>query len=653
MAGASTKLSSAKSNGNELKNGTSSGRPLERAETAPAASVDCNVKPENRPTLRRPSLLLSPKPSGRDEGVERPGKRGMRRGLTSPPTVFAQRPSASPPNSSTPQFLSPTTSHHQGSLSNPLSRRSSWQPGRRLYDNHEADNELPDEAILENIPMAGFPTAPAEFRFPRSLSSSPHRHPSPPMLSPVHSTLHSAKVPRNAKRPTGPPLSAGPRSPRHSGRIRPPRSLREIDLNEESRQLSAALAEYSERISSENANSSPPRDSSSKSRPVSLIIDRNQIQKGNIMIDPLPISKEKEAVLSRTRPSWLPPKDQKEERRHMKQWEQMMAHAAEAERKKAQRLKIEAENREIQQNNIARVWNDHVIPRWDAAVREPRTRELWWRGVASGDRSLVWSKAVGNDLRLSRASFTAALGRAAELEQQMACLPHDQRGSSKEAGWFTAIQRDVPNVFPELQLFRPGSPAARALTDVLTAYAMYRPDVGYVFGTHLIAGLLCVHMQAPDAFVTLANLLNRPAPLAFLVHDQVTMTRTYEMVLAGLKDKLPSLHAHLTSSTIGLQPDEFLDPIFRCLFAYHLRSEHVSRIFDIYVFEGDLFLMRAAVAALGHLESKLYGSREEILQVIGWSNESRWDLGSEDDFITEERKRDEATVSLKSEMVGV
>ena len=52
------------------------------------------------------------------------------------------------------------------------------------------------------------------------------------------------------------------------------------------------------------------------------------------MIDPLPISKEKEAVLTRTRPSWLPPKSQKEEKKHMKEWEQMMARAAEAEKKR-------------------------------------------------------------------------------------------------------------------------------------------------------------------------------------------------------------------------------------------------------------------------------------------------------------------------------
>ena len=54
------------------------------------------------------------------------------------------------------------------------------------------------------------------------------------------------------------------------------------------------------------------------------------LRKSNIMIDPLPISKEKEAVLTRTRPSWLPPKSQKEEKRHLKEYQKIMAMSIEA-----------------------------------------------------------------------------------------------------------------------------------------------------------------------------------------------------------------------------------------------------------------------------------------------------------------------------------
>jgi len=48
------------------------------------------------------------------------------------------------------------------------------------------------------------------------------------------------------------------------------------------------------------------------------------------LLDPLPISKEKEAVLSQTRPSWLPPKKKAEERRHLAEYQKMVQQAEEA-----------------------------------------------------------------------------------------------------------------------------------------------------------------------------------------------------------------------------------------------------------------------------------------------------------------------------------
>ena len=67
------------------------------------------------------------------------------------------------------------------------------------------------------------------------------------------------------------------------------------------------------------------RGASSKS-----VVTLPPIRKGDVMIDPLPVSKEKEKVLTRTRPSWLPPKDQKEEKKHLKEYRRMMEASLEA-----------------------------------------------------------------------------------------------------------------------------------------------------------------------------------------------------------------------------------------------------------------------------------------------------------------------------------
>lgn len=352
------------------------------------------------------------------------------------------------------------------------------------------------------------------------------------------------------------------------------------------------------------------------------------------MIDPLPISKEKEAVLSRTRPSWLPPKCQKEEKKHMKEWEAMMARAQVVEKKRLSKQKEEDQHKTELDGSIARIWDQHVLPNWDRVIHEPRTRELWWRGVTPSSRGTVWAKAIGNDLQLSPSSFSAALARAQALETKLSSLPPEDRNKRKEAAWLAAIARDVPAAFPNVGAFTAtNSGGSSALADVLKAYALYRSDVGYVYGTHLIAGMLCLYLPAAEAFVTLANLLNRPTPLAFLVHDPAAMTRVHASVLSTLAYKSPTLHAHLTSPAVGLAPEEFLDPMFRCLFAYNLPPEHVARLWDLYVFEGDKLLVRAAVAVLGKLEPRLYGARDEVFDLVSWRNEGRWDLGEGEEFV--------------------
>ena len=703
---------------------------------------DSNLRPESRPTLKRPAPRtarttgdvlhpnqpksasppigakenrypsLNSQVSGalRDQSLNLP--RGMRRGFTSPssPALAQKHDSRSPSPSKpfmqngvsvTPEALASATPRLSNEvLKSPsangsgfFARRASWQPGRRSAKDLEAeynddDDEVPDEAVLENVPMSPMPGQRRYSPQPsRSTTPSPNRRPPPSPHPPTQSSrLHSANVPKNAKRPSIATIlpngkygaAKSPRSPRHP---RPPplqhsatvgpgnfpleggfsyrqrsKSWTE-DLNDEARHLSAALEEFAERESMEkhghgsglnSATSSPPRNSTGSAKKeneyalrrsrTGLVDFPQPNRKGSAMMDPLPISREKEAALSRTRPSWLPPKCQKEEKRHLKEWEQMMARAQEAEKKRLLKENEAMRSQSDLKVSMAKLWEQHVIPNWEDSINDSRTRELWWRGVASESRGIVWQKAIGNELELSEASFDAALKRAHTLEDKVAAMAPEERGRSIEAAWLNAIARDVPTALPS-----PTSADGQAkdltalrkcLSDVLKAYMTYRSDVGYVYGTHLVAGMLMAYLPSPSAaFVALANLLNRPLPLAFLVHDQSAMARIYELVLQTLKYKSPLLHKHLTAETTDIHPEEYLDPIFRCLFVYNLPAGHVARVWDIFVFERDMALIRAAVAVLTTLESKLYGSREEVLDLISWRNEGTWDLGSEDDFV--------------------
>lgn len=685
-----------------------------RSPTSPPLSSNpqgLHLQPRaNGARLRYPSLHGAVDGALRDQSLNLPRGGGRRRHMqraasspTSPfirhyphsrspsPGRFVSSPSALLSSASTESLSTYPTNLHPGPH-----RRPSWQPGRKTIHELEAecnddeDEDVPEDAILENVPISPMPGKHLSLmKSPRNSSTSltSLRSPTPsPHRRPSYANLHSANIPKHAKRPSAPPARNGPvRSPRspqngrpqmmpHSattGHFPPGRLNRQVrakswteDLNEEARQLSQALFEHADQNPNarkhhsmhNTPSSSPPRPDMkeflSKTSIAELTIAQlptvPDMQKGNIMIDPLPISKEKEAVLTRTRPSWLPPKDQKEERRHLKEFQQMMARATETEKKRALKEQENRENQVELQGSIARIWEQHVLPNWDHVIKEPRTRELWWRGVTPRNRGEVWQRAAGNELELSDASFEAALKRAQNLEENIGDLPDEEQASSKEAAWFEAIARDVPAVFPETEMFQQGAPLHESLTNVLKAFAMYRSDLGYVYGTHLVAGVVCMLLPAPKAFVLLANLLNRPLPLAFLVHDQAAMGRAYDLTLQTLRYKFPKLHEHLTTL---LLPEDFLDPLYRCLFAYHLPPGHVGRIWDIWVFEGDKALVRAAVGVLGKLEGKLYGDKEAILGVLGWMNEGRWEVGTEEVFV--EAVREAGKVDAQRRTVSV
>jgi hypothetical protein len=54
------------------------------------------------------------------------------------------------------------------------------------------------------------------------------------------------------------------------------------------------------------------------------------IRKSDPLIDPFQPSEEKTKYLSRTRPSWLPPKNPKEEKKHLKEYQKMLARIEES-----------------------------------------------------------------------------------------------------------------------------------------------------------------------------------------------------------------------------------------------------------------------------------------------------------------------------------
>lgn len=429
-------------------------------------------------------------------------------------------------------------------------RRSSWQSTRERKTEAELekecdeddDDDIPDDFILDNVPLSPRPASERTKSQPPSKNPSPARAPKEPRVRSVgsgtpakagaHGSIRELRSPSATKSDAG----SFPRSPLGSSATSPLQARTHswnrtlAELNRDAKEISERLEEHANVLESSSNSSSNSSNSgsirsqrsstgsmptaartTSKPKHKSALAELPPVRRGNIMIDPLPISKEKEAVLSRTRPSWLPPKDPAEERRHLKEYQAMMASSARAERRREEQRAAQSSNKDTAADSLMHIWENDVLPRWSDAVRERRTRELWWRGVAPRSRGAVWAKAIGNELGLSEKSYEAALGRARAAETREKA-GHGSAEDHKYGSWMRAIRKDVDEAtWRDLRIFQAGGPLHQSLLDVLSAYAMYRSDIGYVAGCNVSL----LRLECQSTRVSRTNNLSRLSPPSF------------------------------------------------------------------------------------------------------------------------------------------
>lgn len=117
--------------------------------------------------------------------------------------------------------------------------------------------------------------------------------------------------------------------------------------------------------------------------------------------------------------------------------------------------------------------------------------------------------------------------------------------------------------------------------------------------------------------MALANILNRALPLSFYSDDPGAKSSAYNLMLQTLASKSAPLHSHLLSLP-DHDADLYLRDIFTSLFTSQLALDEASRLWDVYVFEGDGVLIRAAVAILLDHEMALLGTTSvgEVQKVL-------------------------------------
>lgn len=297
------------------------------------------------------------------------------------------------------------------------------------------------------------------------------------------------------------------------------------------------------------------------------------------------------ALIQQPRPANLPAKNALEEERHRKQYTAILEAARkrelreEKERKQQREYQLKEEERLTEDSNT---WNVHVLPKFESVKNMKKVRELWWRGLPPSVRGRVWKLAISNNLNITPHLYNLCLDRAM---------------SSPNNESLAAIILDVSRTFPTLCVFQEGGPLSNSLQGILAAYAVYRPDVGYVQGMSFIGAVLSLNMEPADAFACFANLLNYPCHRAAFTLDQKKMNTYYKVYSSALAHKLPKIFSHFTVA--GLSPDLYLLDWLYTIYAKAMPLDVASRIWDVFLRDGDEFLFRTALGVLHLYQEEL------------------------------------------------
>ncbi|KAG0357661.1 hypothetical protein BG005_003266 [Podila minutissima] len=180
------------------------------------------------------------------------------------------------------------------------------------------------------------------------------------------------------------------------------------------------------------------------------------------------------------------------------------------------------------------------------------------------------------------------------------------------------IQRDLARTFPQVDMFKEeGGKGQEMLGNILKAYSLYDPHVGYCQGLGFLVGPLLMNMDEKEAFCVFVRLMETyDMRTMFTLNMEGLQLRLYQFS-ALLSEHLPMLHAHLSFHAIHAAM--YASQWFLSLFAYTYPLPLVLRIYDVVFTEGaPETIMRVAVAFLKKNEEKLMQLQEfeDLLEAL-------------------------------------
>jgi hypothetical protein len=167
------------------------------------------------------------------------------------------------------------------------------------------------------------------------------------------------------------------------------------------------------------------------------------------------------------------------------------------------------------------------------------------------------------------------------------------------------VSRDCDRTLIHYESFKDAKSAEAALSNLLNAYAVHDPEVGYCQGMNFLAAFVLTKLDEEDAYWALYALLNgrRYAFRNFFLPDLRGMLMCKHHFTQLLMAFLPRLSAHFAVNGV---PADVHTEWFMTLFTFrHMPRETAARIWDLIFVDGQKTIYRVALAILFLCEDEL------------------------------------------------
>ena len=340
------------------------------------------------------------------------------------------------------------------------------------------------------------------------------------------------------------------------------------------------------------------------------------------------------------RPKNLPKKSKEEEEYHRRLVEEnkkLYLESIKQKQLKEQKIKEKQKLKKEKMNYYNKIWLNELIPNWIEIRKKDSTKFYFYEGLPDNLRGKIWLMCLGNRFSITKEYYEIEVKKAIDLlleiqkkktelskinnnnendkENNNIKLTKEEKEKFDRENSINIIDLDIERTFPYLNIFTHNSPLSDDLREILRAFVVSRPDIGYVQGLSFIAGMLILNMDKYKAFISMMNLILDPAILPFYKFDQKRIKTRLLLFKHIFYFNLPELCDYF--DFIQIQPEHYFLNWNMTLFSHCVHIDIAMRIWDVYMIDGLKSIYAAAIVFLSHFEKKFLNMDfSEILNQI-------------------------------------